>query len=286
MAASASDTTTVQYPIWIDDDKIYCDEAKLKDHLTDKLNYNGNDAAKITEQINENIEDGLLYFWRPAAMFMSTEAITALLHSIEHNQLLYLLSYQNWDGYTALHCCAVNKRKQVIKVILDSVGEQECYQLLSIKEMWRMTPLHESCVRGDTESVRLILNHVNQDMRYSLLQMTTDYGTTPLHSAPPNDPTDLMKVIHESVTQSQWINLLQMKGCSAQTALQDAVYWNEQSSIDTIRDSVNDEEWIQLLSTPLPEYNQWHKDNDRYQRAVDRTDELRAAARVKGVLQT
>ena len=52
MAASASNTTTVQYPIWIEEDKIYCDDAKLKEHLTQKLDCNKNDVVKIVQQIN------------------------------------------------------------------------------------------------------------------------------------------------------------------------------------------------------------------------------------------
>ena len=56
MAASASNTTTVQYPIWIDGDNIYCDEAKLQKHLTQKLNYSETDTERIIQQINGHIE--------------------------------------------------------------------------------------------------------------------------------------------------------------------------------------------------------------------------------------
>ena len=97
---------------------------------------------------------------------------------------------------------------------------------------------------------------------------------------------DVMKAIHKSVTQTQWINLLQMESNRGLTVLHYAAYGDNQSSIDTIRDSVSDQEWLHLLSTPLPENNQRiHKENF-YQRAVSTLDELRAAARVKSVLQT
>ena len=288
MAASVSNTTSGQYPIWIDGDNIYCDEAKLKDHLTQKLNYNENDADGIIQQINEHIKRSLPdYFWQSAAENMSTEAIRILLHSVEHSQLICLLSYQDgYREYTALHCCARNKNNEAMKVILDSVSEEECYQLLSITDYRGWTPLYMSCLGGDTESARVMLNHINQDMRYSLLQMTEVYNYTPLHFASYHGHTDIMKVIHESVTQSQWINLLQMKGDEEMTVLQHAVYWNDQSSIDTIRDSVSDEEWLQLVSTPLPEYEQRIHYELEYQLAVSRIDDLRAAARVKCALLT
>ena len=286
MEASASNTTTVQYPIWIDGDKIYCDEAKLKDHLTDELNYNGNDATKITEQINGHMKYGLRYFWSSAAKTMDTKAIRVLIHNLEHSQLICVLNYQDEYLDTALHYCARHERNEVIKVILDSVGEEECYQLLSIRDNVEWRPLYRSCTRGDTESVRVMLNHINQDMRYSLLQMTDGLSNTPLHLASSSRNTAMMKVIHESVTQTQWINLLQMQEDLGMTVLQYAVYWNEPSSIDAIRDSVSDEEWLQLVSSPLPEYNELYHNDDRYQRAVDRIDEMRAATRVKSVLQT
>ena len=290
MAASVSNTTTVQYPIWIDGDNIYCDEAKLKEHLTQKLNYNENDADGIIQQINEHIKRSLPdNFWWSAAENMSTEAIRVLLRSVEHSQLICLLSYQDDFGYTALHWCADNKNNEVIKVILDSVSEEECYQLLSIRDNVEWTPLHESCARGDTESVTVMFNYVNQDMKYSLLQMTNYGSNTPLHSASTFGDGDVMKVIHDSVTQTQWINLLQMENNGGLTVLHYAVYWNKQSSIMTIRDSVSDEEWLQLLSTPLPEYNQrihYFEDYYMYQEAVNTIDELRVAARVQSVLQT
>ena len=170
MAASAFNTTTAQYPIWIEEDKIYCDEAKLLNHLTQNLNYNKNDADRIIQQINGHIKYSLCGFWWSAAtyMYMSTEAISVLLHSIEHSQLIRLLSYQDGLRYTALHWCAYNKNNKVMKVILDSVSEEECYQLLRISGTWGQTPLHRSCLQGDTESVRLKLNHINQEMRYTV----------------------------------------------------------------------------------------------------------------------
>ena len=101
---------------------------------------------------------------------MSTEAIRILLHSIEHSQLIRMLSYQGLSGRTALSCCAAHDRYEVIKVILDIVRDEERHQLLSITDRWMgRTPLHISCVRGDTESVKVMLNHINQDMTYSLL---------------------------------------------------------------------------------------------------------------------
>ena len=186
MAASAYNTSVVQYPIWIERNVLYCDEGKLKDHITHKLNYKENDADRIIQQINGHIKYDLYDFWWSAVKNMSTEAVEVLLHSIKHveySQPFGMLSYQG--GYrqdTALHRCADNKNNEVIKVILDSVSEEECYQLLSIKDNLRWTPLHRSCWEGDTESVRVMLNHINQDMRYSLLQITNNASETPLRS--------------------------------------------------------------------------------------------------------
>ena len=59
MGASVSNATIGQYPIWIDGRKIYCDEAKLNDHLTQNLKYNGNDAASIIEQIDGAQQPGI-----------------------------------------------------------------------------------------------------------------------------------------------------------------------------------------------------------------------------------
>ena len=294
-AASASNTTTLQYPIyhmWIVDNKIYCDEAELKHHLIQKLNYDEDNACRVIQQITEllNNSNGLYGpkdFWSEAAKKMSTEVIRVILQSIEHTQLIYMLSYQDvLGGDTALHECAANKRSDVIEMILDCcVSEEQCYQLLSITDRWRQTPFHWSCGAGDTESVRLMLNHINQDMRYSLLQMRDMWSNTPLHHASRDGHTDVMKMIHESVTQTQWINLLQMKGLGEMTVLQTAAYWDRQSRcIETIRESVSAEEWIKLLSTPLPQYDPWCHDEAEYQRAVSKIDELRTAARVKSAL--
>ena len=190
-------------------------------------------------------------------------------------------------GATALHWSARRKRNEVMMIILDSVSEEERHQILSITDSWSRTPLHISCEKGDAESVRVMLNHINQDMRYSLLQMTEEYGYTPLLITSFYGHTDIMNVIHDSVTQTQWISLLQIQGYLDRTVLQRAAYRvNDQSSIDTIRNSVSDEEWLQLLCTPLPEYIQQSPNNKSHQRAVNRINELRAAARVKSVLQT
>ena len=288
MAASASNTTTVQYPIWIDGDKIYCDEAKLADHLTQKLNYNENGAARVSQQITGHIKYyGTYSFWESAAENVGAEAIRVLLHSIEHSQLIYLLSYQDEYEFTAIHWCATYRCNEVIKVILDSVSEDECCQLLSITDdKMRWTSLHMSCWVGDTESVRVMLSHVNQEMRYSLLQMRDINIDTPLHLATCYGHTDIMKAIHESVTQTQWIHLLQIKAYRKMTVLQKAVYWNKQSSIDTIRESVSYQESIQLLATPLPEYDWLIHDKKRYKQVVSWIDEMRAEARVVSALQT
>ena len=182
-AASASNTTTLQYPMWIVDDKIYCDEAELKHHLIQKLNYNEDNACRVIQQITEllNNNNGLRGFWSEAAKKMSTEVIRVILQSIEHTQLIYMLSYQDVLGCTALLWCAHNKRSDVIEMILDCcVSEEQCYQLLSITDWASQTPLHRPCVAGDTESVRVMLNHINQDMRYSLLHMRDEFSNTPL----------------------------------------------------------------------------------------------------------
>ena len=284
-------TASGQYPTCLrtDEDITYCDEAKLTDHLTQNLNYNENGSSRANlVNLLKNVEKVLQQqtspnFRRSAAEEMSIESFRVLQHSLEHSQLIRRLSHQDRLKRTALHWCARHGRNEVIKVILDSVSEEECYQLLSIRDNVEWTPLYWSCLQGDIESVKVMLNHINQEMRYSLLQITDEYGNTPLHFA----PTDVIKVIHKSVTQSQWINLLQMKGRGELTVLQAAAYWNTHSCVDTIRDSVSDEEWLQLVSTPLPEYT-WslHYHDAYYQEAVNTIDKLRAAARVKSVLQT
>ena len=305
MAASASDPTSKQYPIWITNQpgrqrlfyKIYFDEAGLNYHLIRKLSYNEDDANSVVKQITQlfNNTSRLDYFWNEATNErMSSEVINVILQSIEHSQLIYMLKYQDWDRYTALHRCAHNKRCDVIQMILNNLSEEECYRILSIRgTMWRWTPLSMSCSEGDTESVRVMLNHINQDMRYSLLHMRDEFSNTPLHYVS-SDGHAVMKVIHESVTQTQWINLLQMKGDRAMTVLQYAVYWDqgvcwdEQSSIETIRESVSDKEWIKLLSTPLPKVNKRYHYKHRHQRVASKIDELRAeaktASRVKSAL--
>ena len=64
---------------------------------------------------------------------MSTEAIRVILQSIEHNQLVYMLSYQYLSyEYAAIHYCAQYERSDVIALIVDCVSEEECNQLLSI----------------------------------------------------------------------------------------------------------------------------------------------------------
>ena len=225
-AASASNTTTLQYPMRIVDDEIYCNEAELKHHLIQKLNYNEDNACRVIQQITALLKNNnsLRGFWWEAAEKMSTEVIRVILQSIEHTQLIYMLSYRDVLGeYTALHWCADYKRSDVIEMILDCcVSEKECYQLLGITDPWRLTPLRVSCIVGDTESVRVMLNHINQDMRYLLLQIRDIVPFTPLHYASRYRHTDVMKMIHQSVTQTQWINLLHMKGSMKMTVLQSA----------------------------------------------------------------
>ena len=70
------------------------------------------------------------------------------------------------------------------------------------------------------------------------------------------------------------------------TVLQYAAYEGKECSIDSMRNSVSDDEWLHLVSTPLTEYYQRIHNKENYQHAVSRIDELRAAARVKSVLQT
>ena len=294
MAASASNPTTKQFPIWITSQpgrhrlssyKIHSDDARLKHHLIRKLSYKEDDANRVVKQRTKLLNNtrGLGYFWKKATneRTRSAEVTRAILQSIEHSQLIYMLKYQaDVEKYTALHWCAHNKRRNVIQMILDCcVGEEECYQLLSITGWLTGTPLSMSCKVGDTESVRVMLNHINQDMLYSLLQIGDMFSDTPLHYASREGNVDIMKEIHESVTQTQWINLVQMKGYGKKTVLQTAANSNKQSSIETIRESVSDEEWIQLLSTPLPEFNKRHHYEVQYQRAVSVIDELRAEAR-------
>ena len=187
-AASASNTTTLQYPMRIVDDEIYCNEAELKHHLIQKLNYNEDNACRVIQQITALLKNNnsLRGFWWEAAEKMSTEVIRVILQSIEHTQLIYMLSYRDVLGeYTALHWCADYKRSDVIEMILDCcVSEEQCYQLLisnTGRASWGLacgwTPLHVACSSGDTESVRVMLIHINQDMsklldmRYSLLTM-------------------------------------------------------------------------------------------------------------------
>ena len=103
-AASASNRTTLQYPKWIEDDNIYCDEAELKHHLLQKLNYNEDNACRVLQQITEllNNNNSLDDFWSVAARKMSTEVIRVILQSIEHTPLIYMLSYKGVLEGTAL----------------------------------------------------------------------------------------------------------------------------------------------------------------------------------------
>ena len=96
MAASASNTTTLQYPMCIVDNKIYCDEAELKHQLIQILNYNKYNACRVIQQITELFKNRnrLRDFWEEAAEKMSTEVIRVILQSIEHTQLIYMLSYK------------------------------------------------------------------------------------------------------------------------------------------------------------------------------------------------
>ena len=289
MAASESITTTLQYPIWIEDGKIHCDEAGLLSHLTQNLHYSVYDAIKIMGEITKHINGNLQYFWDKAARNMSTESIRVILQSVQHSQLNCMLSYPDSSSYyTALNCCACNLRSDMIKMILDNVNEDECYSYLGTTEgEWGVAPIHWSCSKGDTESVRAMLYHLNQDKRYSLLQKTQDvFRNTPLHDASFGGHTGVMKVVHESVTQTQWINLLELNGFRELTVLQIAAYQDRQSCIETIRDSVSDEVWIKLLSTPLPEYQLNWNAKDQYQRALSKVDELRAAAKVQHAIIT
>ena len=93
MAASESITTTLQYPIWIEDGKIHFDEAGLLSHLAQNLHYSVYDAIKIMGEITKHINRNLQYFWDKAARNMSTESIRVILQSVQHCQLNCMLSY-------------------------------------------------------------------------------------------------------------------------------------------------------------------------------------------------
>ena len=212
--------------------EIHCDEAGLKHHLIQKLSYNEDSAERVVEQLTDllkplNNTSRRDYFWKEATKEgTSTDVVNVILQSIEHSQLIYMLKYQDWDAYTALHRCAANKRSDVIQLILHCcVSEDECYQRLRFTNLLGQTPLTMSCREGDSESVRVILNHINQDMLYSLLQIGDTLSNTPLNEASYEGHTEVMKIIHESITQTQWINLLQINGYKELPVLQTAAYW-------------------------------------------------------------
>ena len=286
MATSAWNATTVQYIVWIEQDKICCDKAVLEYQLKRELNSVENGDNKSVQQMIGLMNDKIEKFWCSAAEDMSTEAIRVILQSIEHNQLVYMLSYQCLTyEYAAIHYCAQYERSDVIALILDCMSEEECNQLLSIVGRYRWIPLHVSCERGDVESVRVMLNHLNRDMRYLLLQMKDYTGCSPLYAASMSGHTDIMKVIHGSVTQAQWSNLLRMKAGSGMTALQMTAFCNKHSSIETIRDSFSNDTWKWLLRIPLPYYNdRIYLYRDNYNRVVNIIDELRTAAIVRSAI--
>ena len=129
MATSASNPPTKRYPIWItlkfteffqQYPEIHCDEAGLKHHLIQKLSYNEDSSERVVKQITDLLNNTSRrdYFWKEATKEgTSTDVVNVILKSIEHSQLIYMLKYQDWDGYTALHWCAHNKRSDVIQMI-------------------------------------------------------------------------------------------------------------------------------------------------------------------------
>ena len=272
---------TLPYPIWIDDDEIYCDPARLKFHLTQKLRYDETPASRLTQKVTclLNVSNRVKSFWDAAAEIRDAETVKALLQSMahQHRELLYLV---NWQKITALGDCHVaNKRSELTKVLFECLGEDECIQLLNISGMLEeRTPLHVACGASDIESVRLILQRVPQDKRYSLLELRDCYGNTPLHQAAGAGYTDIMRLIYESVTGTQWFNLLQIKArsrqhsinllqapCKGMTVLQAAIHKSNQASIQVIKDSVSNEMLLQLIHTPLPEYKHFRHNKYRYQ---------------------
>ena len=91
--------------------EIYCDEARLKHHLIWKLSYNEDNANRVIKQITEllNKASALGDFWDEATKEgTSSEVVNVILQSIDHSQLITVLSYQDVGGYTALHWCAFN----------------------------------------------------------------------------------------------------------------------------------------------------------------------------------
>ena len=48
---------TVRFPIWINDNEIYCDEAQLEQHLVQKLNYDENCADRLVKEEIKLVND-------------------------------------------------------------------------------------------------------------------------------------------------------------------------------------------------------------------------------------
>ena len=298
---------TESYPIWINDHKIYCDEAQLKQHLVQKLNYDVNHASQLVKEVKTllgNIMSSVHRFWQVTTETGDEDSFSGVLLS------------------TASHSSQLNpayhRKSHLMKVIIQCVHKDECFQLLSSKDwMTERTPLHFACEGGDAECVKSMLQHVPQYKKFSLLLKRDHCGGTPLHNAASGGYTDIMKVIHESITEFEWCSLLQdgmdkpstSLGPAYMTVLQTAFYQDKQISVEFLRNSVSGDVWLQLLCTRCLHqnnscsYQDWRYynnifrspltisplifypwDEKKVQLIVIRIDELRVEARVKSLL--
>ena len=99
-------TSTSEYPIWIHDSEIYCDSPQLKQHLTQKLNYDDKKATKLTHKVTKllDVSSNIHYFWWKVVVQKNgqADAIKALLESMSSVHRIHLLSVHSAGQYTAL----------------------------------------------------------------------------------------------------------------------------------------------------------------------------------------
>ena len=225
---------TVRFPIWINDNEIYCDEAQLEQHLVQKLNYDENRADRLVKEVIKLVNDTMSSvncLWQVTTE-TGDEGFSVALDSI--------------GGYTLRFKLAnYHKKSDLMKMIIqcDCIHKDTYFQLLCSKGwITERTPLQFASERGETECVRSVLQHVPQNKKFSLLLMRDHHGRTPLHHAANSGHADIMKVIYDSVTMFQWVSLLQdamdrlsvIWGPAYMTVLQTAVYQDKQTSVEFI----------------------------------------------------
>lgn len=161
------------------------------------------DAALKTELITMPLSDSDK--WTPVHMAAgfneNPEVIGLLLHGLCVEQLMFTLSKNSADGYTALHFAAAANEISVIKRITAQLSEEKLTCLLEQIDDQGNTPVHEAAKRddGNVEAIWALMEGLSMVNKKKFLTLENLEGKTPFQLAKANPKTGAVLMIMEAM---------------------------------------------------------------------------------------